>query len=125
MRTALAAAKGSFPARVQAVMTAYVRFATENAALVELMYTGKHRPGATRIVKAAEAPFGLLNEPVVQGQRQGALQSGDPERIGVVLFATLQGIASLINGDFVGPDRLDDLVETAVDQFLHGTGPRP
>ncbi|MEV4177841.1 TetR-like C-terminal domain-containing protein [Nonomuraea sp. NPDC049709] len=108
---------------MRATMTAYTRFATENAALLELMYTSKHRPGATRIVRAAEAPFKLMSELIVQGQEQGALQAGDPERIGIVLFATLQGIASLINGNIVKAELLDGLVETAVEQFLHGAGP--
>jgi AcrR family transcriptional regulator len=125
LRTALAGAGDDFPSRVRAAMTAYTRFATENAALLELMYTSKHRPGATRIVKAAEAPFGLMNELILQGQAQGALQAGDPERIGIVLFATLQGIASIINGKIVKPELLDGLVETAIEQFLRGARPLP
>jgi AcrR family transcriptional regulator len=125
LRTALTGAGDDFPARVRASMTAYTRFATRNAALLELMYTSKHRPDTTRIAKAAEAPFGLMNELIVQGQEQGALQKGAPERIGIVLFATLQGIASIINGNIVKPELLDGLVETAVEQFLRGAGPLP
>ncbi|MGP4101756.1 hypothetical protein [Nonomuraea sp. KM90] len=64
-----------------------------------------------------------MSELIMQGQEQGALQAGDPERIGIVLFATLQGIASLINGNLVKAELLDGLVETAVEQFLHGAGP--
>ncbi|WP_049556235.1 TetR/AcrR family transcriptional regulator [Nonomuraea sp. SBT364] len=122
LRAALAGAGEGFPSRVRAAMMAYTRFATENAALLELMYTSKHRPGATRIVKAAEAPFGLMSELITQGQEQGALQAGDPERIGIVLFATLQGIASIINGNLVKPELLDELVDTAAEQFLQGAG---
>ncbi|MFD3688809.1 TetR/AcrR family transcriptional regulator [Nocardiopsis sp. NPDC058631] len=125
LRTALAGVGEDFPSRVKATMTAYTRFATENAALLELMYTSKHRPGATRIAKAAEGPFGLMSELITQGQEQGALQAGDPERIGIVLFATLQGIASMINGNFVRPELLNELVETAVEQFLRGARPLP
>lgn len=122
LRAALADA-GDFPSRVRAAAGVYTRFATENAALLELMYTSKHRPGATRIVKAAEAPLGLMNDLIVQGQEQGALQAGDPERIGMVLFATLQGIATIINGNVVDPDLRESLVETAVEQFLRGARP--
>ncbi|MFV2176405.1 TetR/AcrR family transcriptional regulator [Actinomadura sp. LOL_016] len=123
LRSALADADADFPSRVRAAMAAYVRFATENAALLELMYAGKHRPGATRIVEAAQAPFGLMSGLIVQGQETGALQAGDPERIGIIVFATLQGIASLINGDLVKPELLDGLVETAVEQFVRGADP--
>jgi AcrR family transcriptional regulator len=124
LRAALAGADADFPSRVRAAMTAYTRFATGNAALLELMYAGKHRPDATQIVKAAEAPFGLMSDLIVQGQAQGELQAGDPERIGIVLFATLQGIASIINGNIVRPELLDGLVDSAVEQFLRGTRPQ-
>nr|WP_239063042.1 TetR/AcrR family transcriptional regulator [Streptomyces sp. SID13031] len=123
LRTALAGTDEDFPSQLLATMTAYARFATDNAALLELMYTSKHRPGATQIIKAAEAPFELMRDLIVQGQAQGALQTGDPERIGIVLFATVQGIATIINGDIVNPDLLDGLVETAVEQFLRGARP--
>lgn len=123
LRAALTGADDDFPARVRASATAYTRFATENAALLELMYTGKHRPDATRIAKAAEAPFGLLNDVIAQGQEEGALQPGDPGRIAIVLFATLQGITALVNGNIVESHLLDDLVDTAVDQFLRGARP--
>ena len=124
LRAALAGAGEDFPARVRATMTAYTRFATENAALLELMYSSKHRPGAERIVEAAEAPFRLMHDLILQGQARGALEQGDPERIGIVLFATLQGIATIINGNIVKPELLDGLVETAVEQFLRGARPR-
>ncbi|WP_129839974.1 TetR/AcrR family transcriptional regulator [Streptomyces sp. RFCAC02] len=124
LRAALAGADEDFPARLRATATAYARFATQNAALLELMYAGKHRPGATRVVEAAAAPFGLMRELIVQGQEQGVLEEGDPDRVGIVLFATMQGIVALINGDFVGPELLDGLVETAIGQFLRGAGPR-
>lgn len=123
LRTALAGTDDDFPARVRAAMTAYLRFATDNAALLDLMYTSKHRPDAARIVKAAEAPFGLMNDLVIEGQEQGALQAGAPERIGIVLFATLQGIASITNGNIVEPELLDGLVDTAAEQFLRGARP--
>ncbi|MFD9705457.1 TetR/AcrR family transcriptional regulator [Lentzea sp. NPDC059081] len=106
------------PARLRAVMTAYIRFATENAALVELMYTSKHQPGATRVVEAANGPFGLMQELVERGQAEGVLSSGDPERLGLVLFATLHGIAAVVNSAIAGPELVDGLVDTAMEQFV-------
>lgn len=122
LRAALAEAGDGFPARLRVAMAAYTRFATGNAALLELMYTGKHRPGAERIARAAEAPFTLMNDLVVEGQEQGALPAGDTRQLGLVLFATMQGLASLVNGNFVEPEMLDGLVETTVAQFLRRTG---
>ncbi|MBB5076264.1 TetR/AcrR family transcriptional regulator [Nonomuraea endophytica] len=125
LRTAMAGAGEDFASRVRATMTAYTRFATDNAALLELMYTSKHRPDAKQIAEAAEAPFGLMIELILQGQAECKLQEGDTARIGIVLFATLQGIAALINGKLVPPELLDGLVETAVEQFLRGARPLP
>lgn len=58
--------------------------------------------------------------PVAEGQAQGVLEPGDPERAGIVLFATLQGIATLTNGRVLEPELLDGILETAVEQFLRG-----
>jgi hypothetical protein len=50
-----------------------------------------------------------------------AVVAGDPQRVGIVLFATLQGIATLINGSLVVPEVLDGIAETAVEQFMRGS----
>ena len=121
LRAALAAAGEDFAPRLHAMAAAYLRFATEDAALLELMFAGKHREGADRLVAAAAAPFGLMQGLIAQGQEQGVLEPGDPEHTGIVLFATLQGIATLINGNLVAPALLDGIVATAVDQFIRGS----
>ncbi|WP_020494588.1 TetR/AcrR family transcriptional regulator [Sciscionella marina] len=123
LRSALAEAADDFSARVRDSVTAYAHFATDNAALLELMYTSKHRPEAPRIAEAAGAAFGPLIELIEQGQAHGALEPGDPERIGLVLYATVHGITTMINGDMIAGELLDELVETAVAQFLRGTRP--
>ncbi len=124
LRTALAEAGDAFDVRVHKTVLAFARFATENAALLELMHSGKHRPGATRIAEAAEAAFGQVSGLIEEGQENGALEHGDPERIGIILYATVQGIATMVNGDMIDAERLDGLVETAVEQFLRGASPR-
>ncbi|MFG2060061.1 TetR/AcrR family transcriptional regulator [Micromonospora sp. NPDC048871] len=123
LRAALAVAGPEFEPRLHGVATAYLRFATEDAALLDLMFAGKHREGADRLVAAAAAAFGLLNDLIVQGQEQGVLAPGDPQQVGIVLFATLHGIATLTNGNLVPPDLVDGLVPTAVDQFIRGSRP--
>ncbi|MEU6022097.1 TetR/AcrR family transcriptional regulator [Micromonospora sp. NPDC047134] len=120
LRAALAAAGPQFAPRLHGVAAAYLRFATEDAALLELMFAGKHREGADRLVAAAAAAFGLLNDLIVQGQEEGALAPGDPEQVGIVLLATLHGIATLTNGNLVPPGLAEGLVGRAVDQFIRG-----
>ena len=121
LRTALTGAGEQFGPRLHALAAAYLRFATEDAALLELMFAGKHREGPDRLVAAADATFGRLHDLIAQGQAQGILEPGDPERTGIVLFATLQGIATLTNGRLLEPELLDGILETAVDQFMRGT----
>ncbi|TDQ46098.1 TetR/AcrR family transcriptional regulator [Actinorugispora endophytica] len=124
LRTSLAEAGDSFAARVHNAVSAFAHFATENAALLELMNSGKHRPGATRIVDAAEAAFGQMVELIKEGQEHGVLERGDTERIGIILYATVQGITTMVNGGMVDAEKLDELVEAAVEHFLRGARPR-
>ncbi|MEV0278774.1 TetR/AcrR family transcriptional regulator [Streptomyces sp. NPDC050610] len=124
LRAALAEAEDDFPARVRNTVTAFVRFAAANPALLELMNSSKHRAGATQIADAAEAAFAQMIELIEDGQAHGELESGDPERIGIVLFATAQGIATMVNSNMIDSARLDELVGTAVEQFLRGARPR-
>lgn len=121
LRAAIEPVGEEFGPRLHAMAGAYVRFATEDAALLELMVAAKHREGAERLVEAATAPFGLMISLMEQGQAEGVIEPGDPQRAGIVLFATLQGIATLINGNLVDPDLLDGIAETAVDQFMRGS----
>jgi len=124
LRGALADADG-FDARLLAFARAYVQFATEHAALLELMFAGKHRPGAAPSLRAAadrafETPLALI----VEGQAGGDVAPGDPERVGMVAFAAAHGIAALANNQMLGDFDLDDLVENAVERLILGLRPR-
>src|ERR1700735_2691387 len=46
---------------------AYVRFATEDAELLALMFAGKHREAAGNLQRAAERAFSVLLELILQG----------------------------------------------------------
>lgn len=123
LRTALEGAGGDFPARFRAAANTYVRFATDNPALLELMFSTKHRETAVEVRAAAGPAFGQLHGVIVEGQNSGAVAAGDPEQVATVLFATMQGIAALINGDLVDIARLDELTDQATEQFLRGNRP--
>jgi len=108
-----------FESRLRASATAYVRFATGDAALLELMFAAKHSSGA--IDEAAERAFAVMLALIEQGQVEGAIETGPPERVGLVLFATLQGIAALVAGGIVSAQLLDGLVADAIANFLRGS----
>jgi AcrR family transcriptional regulator len=121
LRDAAEGAGEDFEARLQATAAAYVRFATRDAALLELMFAGKHREESGTLHEAADRAFAVLLELIAQGQAQGALESGEPERVGLVLFATVQGIATLVTGGMVDDEQVDELVADAIAHFLRGS----
>ena len=101
---------------------AYVRFAVRDSALLELMFAGKHRDEASSVLSdAADRAFATMLELIAQGQREGALEPGDPERVGMVLFATIHGIAALVTGGMVAPEQVAEVLDDAIAHFLRGS----
>ncbi len=125
LRAAVAEAgdKGDIAARLRAAVAASARFATEDAALNDLMNSSKHHPGAPSVTEAAAAAFGQIIELMEEGQAQGMLAEGDCEKMGLILYATALGITAMVNSGLVGSERLDGLVQDAVSQFLRGAAP--
>jgi AcrR family transcriptional regulator len=121
LRSAVDDAGDDFPARLRATAAAYIRFATRDAVLLELMFASKNRAPAGELHEAASRAFSVLLELIEQGQLDGAVEPGQPERIGLVLFATIQGIAALVTGGMVVADQLDGLVDDAIAHFLRGS----
>jgi hypothetical protein len=72
------------------------------------------------LAQEKQAPAPCLPELVREGQASGVLEFDDPERLALLLFATVQGIAALANAGIVAPKRLDELVTDAIGRFLHG-----
>jgi hypothetical protein len=64
-----------------------------------------------------------MMELILQGQAIGRLQPGDPERVGLVLFSTIQGIAALLTAGMITPGQLDELTADAIVHFLRGHAP--
>jgi AcrR family transcriptional regulator len=138
VRAAIDAAGEDYQARLRAVATAYVRFATRDAALLELMFAAKNAgpgaknagpggknagPGAVSgeppaaLREASERLFGTVGELIRQGQQTDELPAGDPERLLLLLVATLQGIAALTTSGRVRADQTDALIADTVALF--------
>jgi AcrR family transcriptional regulator len=120
LRGAAERAGEDYEARLRATNLAYVRFAVNDAALLELMFAGKHREQAGALHQAADRAFLVILQLIEEGQAGDVLEPGDPERIGLLLFATMQGIAALVTAGIVAPDQVDSLVADAIGRFLHG-----
>jgi AcrR family transcriptional regulator len=114
-----------FGARLEALGRAYVRFATRDAALLELMFAGKRRSDAAASLRAAgdrafAAPFGL----VAEGQATGVVVPGDTERVATVVWASVQGLASMVNGGMLDAEEADHMVPAMIGHLMDGLRPR-
>jgi len=123
LRAAVDRAGEDFEARLGAVAAAYIRFAIADPALLELMFAAKHREDEAdgTLEQAALRAFAVMLELIEQGQAQGRLEPGDPERVGLVLFATIQGIATLHTGGMIEAHQIDELTGDAIASFLRGS----
>jgi len=99
------------------VARAYVDFAIDDAALMELMFQAKvtGRPGGVR--DAAGTLFATLDGALGQGT---SADPGDESReVFKMLFAaTMQGIAALVASRRIGREQGDRLVDAAMDTML-------
>jgi AcrR family transcriptional regulator len=122
MRASIATAGPGVRERLGALARCYVRFATEHAALLELMYAGKHRSESLHAAadNAFEAPLALI----VEGQAGGEIVGGDPMTVGAVPWACFHGLASMANGGLLGDVPVELLVDVAVERLLDGLAPR-
>jgi AcrR family transcriptional regulator len=125
MQGALDTAGPDFDARLAALARAYVAFATEHAALLELMFAGKHRPGAGEgLREAAERAFAAPLALILAGQAAGEVVPGDPEAVATVAFAAMQGLAALVNSGMVDAAGLHGVVADAAERLVLGLRPR-
>jgi AcrR family transcriptional regulator len=121
LRRAADGAGEEFQPRLRATAAAYIRFATRDPALLDLMFAAKHREALPTLQDAVERAFSAMLELIEQGQTEGMLESGDPERVGLVLFSTIQGIAALLTGGMIAPEQLDGVTADAIGYFLRGS----
>lgn len=122
---AAAAGSGStFADRVRAFARAYVTFATRDAALLDLMFAGKHRPGVPDGVReASERAFATPKALIADGQASGEIERGDPEQVALFALATLQGLATLANSEMLGELTVDAVLDGVVDRIVRGLRP--
>ncbi|AJE82856.1 TetR family transcriptional regulator [Streptomyces albus] len=123
LRVQLEAAAGSgggASAQLRALAQTYMDFATTHPALLELMFTGKHRPGAEAVYAAAERALGVPLAVITALQAEGELAPGDSARLGRVAFAAFHGLATLAGGGMLPPQELREAVGDTVETLLVG-----
>lgn len=111
----------SFVPTLRDVAVSFVRFSTENPALVDLMSRYRREDVTDELRHARAASFAPVAALVDIGLAENEL-SGDARTIGTVFFATLQGIFVMANNKTIDP--LDDeLIIKVVDSLLNGLAP--
>jgi AcrR family transcriptional regulator len=120
LRAAIDGAGQDYEAQLRAVATGYVRFATHDPALMELMFTAKHAGRSAALQEASTRLFTAFGDLIRRWQQAGALPPGDPERLRLLLIATLQGIAVLVTSGRAQPGQADALIADAVALFTRG-----
>lgn len=129
-RLAQALSAAEYPAlplepRLTALARAYLGFAIDNAALLELMYARKHEPDASEQMAAAvEETVGSLVRVLADAQQRGEIIDGDPEELNLVTGAALHGVAAFISAGWLTPEAALAGVEGLVHHLLHGLKPR-
>ncbi|MGY1943700.1 TetR/AcrR family transcriptional regulator [Nocardia asiatica] len=119
------AAAGSIDGHVRALARTYLRFATDNPALVALMFARRHSPAAgdamSQVVDAAFAtPVALIAE----AQRLGEVIEGDPRRIALSAVATLQGLATFVGSGVIAAETAEELLDETITHMIDGLRPR-
>lgn len=100
--TDAAAADGGFEDRFDAIAAAYVGFAVAHPELLDVMYTAKHHPDASaELVESSHRGMAALVDLIRAGQAMGEVRDGDAERIAVVAFAAVHGVATLATDDLL------------------------
>jgi AcrR family transcriptional regulator len=114
-----------FKTRLTKFARAYVGFALKHPALCGLMFDAKHRPGVPKeLLQASEKAFSHGRALFADGQASGEVVEGDPNRLALVAYASLQGLISIsTDGKFKGIS-LDTLVPEIMDRIILGLSPR-
>jgi len=105
----------AFEERFRLVARAYVRFAVDDAALMELMFAAKTGDTDGNVHEAAAQLFHTLESAIDSGT---ASSSDSRERFKLLFAATMQGTASLIVAQRVTAEQGQRIVEDAADVLL-------
>jgi AcrR family transcriptional regulator len=122
VRAAIDTAGDGYERQLRAAATAYIRFATQDAALLELMYVVKRGQHSAASDEAFGRLFTTFDDLLRQGQQAGELQLGDPGRVRLLLLAAIQGIAALVTSGTVDADQANELIADTVALCAHGRG---
>ncbi|MFE6964199.1 TetR/AcrR family transcriptional regulator [Agromyces sp. NPDC057679] len=105
----------TFDARLRAAGLAYVRFAVDHPAILDLMYKAKHHPDASpELLELSRASMAAVVALVAESQAKGEIREGDVERQALVVFAAVHGVAALATDDLLDGVAWQDAAESTI-----------
>ncbi len=117
IQQASAGAGPTYEDRFRAVARAYVGFAIEQAAMMDLMFTTKNAEPSADLRQAATEFFTLVNSIMADGAKARRPPLPDPHRLQMLIIATLQGIATLVSSGRLDPGHVDQLIDDTTTVF--------
>ncbi|MFJ2606511.1 MULTISPECIES: TetR/AcrR family transcriptional regulator [unclassified Streptomyces] len=114
-----------FAQRLVAHGRAYLRFAADNGALLELMLARKHAPEAEeQLLPTLERTIASLRHMIVEAQERGDLVRDDPHAVMVSAGAALHGLAAFVANGTLAPEPASEALDALVRHLLQGLTPR-
>ncbi|MFJ5534871.1 TetR/AcrR family transcriptional regulator [Streptomyces sp. NPDC093261] len=123
-----AAADGPGPVeqRLIALGRAYLGFAVERAALLQLMFTAKHEEQSSQELRElGHHALEIAARLIAEAQQDGVVRLGDPVRLAQVAFSTVHGLATLAVGGLLDDTPLDEATDLALQVLLAGLRATP
>ncbi|MGW0252421.1 TetR/AcrR family transcriptional regulator [Nocardia goodfellowii] len=119
------AATGSTPDPMRAMARTYLRFATENSALLALMFARRHSPVAGDVMsQAVDRAFAVPISLIADAQSRGEIIPDDPRRIALTAVAALQGLATFLSSGLVVAEAAEEWLDGLVSHVMLGLRPR-
>jgi AcrR family transcriptional regulator len=107
----------SIYAQLRAALDAFVRFAADNGALLDLMFTVGKTEQTAEMREASGPLYAAFADLVQRGQQDGVLRPGPPERLRLLIMATVQGIAFFATSGAVSEEQVNALLDDACSLF--------
>ncbi len=126
LQRALVDGDPQFERRIFKLARVNIRFAVKHPSLLRLMFAAKQREGAPpELIQAGYRALAAGPETIEYRQSIGAIRAGDPERLALAIFASVEGLISLSSNGRFGGVSTEKLAEEIILLILGGLRPRP
>jgi AcrR family transcriptional regulator len=124
VEAALASAEDSSREQVLAASKAYVRFAIDRAAHLQVMFRSIDVEKYPNLGVVSQASLRRLSELVTSGQARGEFRAGDPDEMTKAIWAMVHGVATLSIAyqptQLLPRDSIEDVVVVSIGHLLDG-----